>query len=479
MLLRPIAQTLMLASSGAVLAVAGCCCESSPTSVAGAGDGADAATDSPSADASEDQFDASGDTSQDEGDADPMAVPPELAQPCTSATAAAAPIPPGFPDGAKRLPGLPADVNVFEIPPPTEPLVWNACGTGCRELEPTWGAPQGGPLWRSSSGGQANAVPWLALRQRLSDDRVRLWVGPADAQARWAFIEADVSASDRAGFVAPHSVFADGLLPAVFNTEKFAALLALRFDSGPTCVVTSQNSAFVNFATMASVSSQRWAVSGYGPILSGAWPPTPGAEDLKRIVATTGEAGSDVLVVGDRLIWGGYVAPHYRLWTWRPGEEPHLLLGDIGDDSASVSTDGTQLVWLQARGYYETEGISHWQTVELRSAPLPTSDQPISGTVLRTLPTSYVYGGVHFASGFLADYGYDSVDDSLGYYYVMRVSDGETWKFPRRGAQQPWSGMAFFTGTEIGLFEGVWGHPEWAATVVRYDITALGPGEMP
>ncbi len=330
-------------------------------------------------------------------------------------------------------------------------------------------------------GGLVDGVPWLALKQRLDDAKARTWIGPADGPASAALIEADLSTSSTdTGFSAAQLVSSRGfVLTAYFG--KFVTTFGAPIGSPMICFARSATTASW---LSAALLPDRWAVAGSpAPILTGAWPPVAGHEDLLTLSAPTGDQLNDVTTAGQRLVWFGYGAgKQYHLWTWQPGEAVQLLVNpppSSGQQNCCAASTDDQIAWLRGTGYNEDSGYAAFDQVDLMTAPLPINLLPVTGCRVRTVPQPSMSNPGVVGGGYWANAAAPANDPSAGYIYVVRLTDGRMWKIPERGPQQPWTKILYVTSSEIALLEGYWGHPEWASTVVRYDLASLGPGEAP
>ncbi len=432
-----------------------------PDAATGADSGADGASDAPLETAVPD--------AGPDADAEPQYG---FAETCNG-PAASDPIPAGFPSDAKRLPGLPGDVQVFQLSQPGEPLSWVSCGTGCRELETPWAEPSEGPMYGNTGASVEDGKPWLALGQRRGG-QVLEWVGPVDGNPLEAFVYQDSTAAG-----------APFMLPAQSTTNIFAVyaqqskwLFGRQADGSVACLAKPTADVVIENGAL---SISRWAVTGDAAmrILSGPWPAAADGSGLMQILGPGEEHA--VMPFGSGFTWTSYVEPHPAIWAWQPGGQSQAMLGSGTDDSCCANHDDQSFVWLQGRGYHLVSGVAQWDTIDMMVEPMTqVTTLPLAGKVLRAFPDQTLLGisGVMFG-GYRAE---SALDPSSGtpFVAVTRIADGRLWRIPYRGTDRYWAGVLYVTDKEVAIAESLRSSiPSWMATIVRFDLSSLGPGEAP
>ena len=394
-----------------------------------------------------------------------------VAWPCHDLPPAPDPVPEGFPAGAKRLPALPPDIRVFEVPPTPTQLTWNSCGVGCKEIDTTWG-PAGVPLYLSTRGGLVAGKGWLALSQRLAGGLMSLWIGPADGKGAQAFASIDKD------YLTHSAAYCDGLSDRGAVVEFYGSKQLYFFGGMPGQTLTCLAKPAVGNPGVSSVySDTRWAIaSSATPILTGAWPVKTGAEDYRLL--KTGDGLHDVRTEGAHLVFGGSGAQYKsRLWAWEPSQGARLLVAEDPYDNDCPAIDPPDMAWLRGEGRSVTDTVT-WKNISLLRAATPFTSIPISGSVVRSLPLASMLPDLNFGcmlyAGFWTMTGLDL--DQGWYAYLVRLSDGRLWKLPGREAGRLWRSVLYVTANEIALLEEFKGE---IRTVVRYELASLGPGVPP
>jgi hypothetical protein len=203
----------------------------------------------------------------------------------------------------------------------------------------------------------------------------------------------------------------------------------------------------------------------------------PGNEDLQTIWAPTGGEQQDLASAGEWLIWEDS-AQAKRLWAWRPEGSPRRLAEPtpgIKEDLCCAAADDHHIAW-QRGGNYTLDGGPSWLQVDLMVAALPIVSLPVTGTLVRRLPTRGMYVSGFVAGGRWASFG---AENNKGIVSIVRFSDGRMWKIPiERTPGFELIKILYLTSTEIGLLEKKkQSYTPVAHTVVRYDLASLGPGE--
>jgi hypothetical protein len=400
--------------------------------------------------------------------------------PCSELPAAPEAVPAGYPAGAKRLPALPAQVEVFEVPAPSALLQWADCGTGCKELVTSWADAGSGPLTERTIGGLVNGEPWFALRQVLPGSFVRTWIGPLGGPAAKAFVERLGTGNVDTGFLEPLSLVASGGIFAVFYHDEFMYVFTTSVAGNPVCTAWRGKPTFVPFS--AAISAGRWAIAGSpAPIVTGAWPVVAGQEDIRTLTTPSGDELNDVGSAGEWLFWGGFGGDQrFRLWGWRPLGNVELLVqppSDVAADLCCAAAGSESISWLRGLQRYDDNGVARWKQVDLVTLALPIHQVPIAGMLVRQVPQDVISGPGVTSPRYWASFGHDPGSDEM-YAYVVRLSDGQLWKIPRRGPNAIWLRALYVSSQEIALLEKeVGSYSPYSKTVVRYDLSSLGPGE--
>jgi hypothetical protein len=368
---------------------------------------------------------------------------------------------------------LPAEVHVFELEQPAASLSWKPCGDGCRELETPWAEVGETPIYVRLAAEVIDGEPWLAFKQRVPGELVVTWLGPVDGSAVAGFVHADqVTSPTTAGFI--------GIVQGM--TKVFAVyaksgtwILGLLPDGTTRCLARPHADSIMTGGT---ISKSRWAVTGDNGmrILSGPWPPEPDGSDLLQL-PSPGEQ-HNLALWSDGFAWEAYLEPEVELWRWVPGGQPQRLLGGITDDACCAAGDKQWFVWLQGRGYHLEDSVAHWDSIDMMAAATSQSTLPLTGKVVRSFPGySMLVGYATVNGGHWLTGGVDR-ETNEAVTFVVRISDGRLWRIPNRPGQR-WDRMLYVTDEEVAIAEAHYGLPPGVRTIVRYELSSLGPGELP
>jgi hypothetical protein len=402
--------------------------------------------------------------------------------PCSTIPPASDPIPPEWPVGAKRLPALDADVNVFELPPDPSPLTWKDCGKGCMQLENTWAPSIEHGLFADSVGGLVKDKPWVMLTQRWSTTQFRQWIGPVSGTAALSLVRGNESGAQ--GFSSFQGVTSAGYAVAVFLHDSATWMMAAAPTSKLSCLFmtrsNTKNSAFFNkFVTTVD----RWAASGddYSPILTGKLPLDKPNDVLPTMIPKpTSNWANGVVALDNGFAFHGYhEPPQTSLWVWTGGGGTTRLVSapPPSDSDYGVASDGTHVVWQHGSGLsVDSKDVARWSKVVLMTA---TNDGqfPLTGSPVGQLPTVFIWAPLllrgDYVLGWTGDWnGGDNTP------YLLRLSDRRIWLIPPRGKSVFWLNAVYLADDEVALLEKTrLTYVGWADTIVRYRFDALGPGQ--
>jgi hypothetical protein len=301
-------------------------------------------------------------------------------------------------------------------------------------------------------------------------------VGSADGPAVRAYVEAEVTGSQDTGFSTFRTVAQRGYLFTVYDHDWVMWVFGAELSRSPVCLATRKMPAYS--IQTAAFTSSRWAAAGNpAPIVTGAWPLVPGKEDLQTLWAPTGGEQEDLASAGDWLFWVASTQTK-RLWAWRPDGSPRRLVDPtpgIKEDLCCVAADDHHIAWKRGRDF-TLDGGPSWLQVDLMVATLPIASLPVTGKLVRRIPTTGMYFSGLVAGGHWADFG---AENNKGIISIVRFSDGRIWKIPiERAPGVELIKILYLTSTEIGLLEKKkQSYTPVAHTVVRYDLASLGPGE--
>ena len=390
----------------------------------------------------------------------------------------AEPIPDEFQPDAQRLPGLPPEVDVFRIPPPSYGLEWTQCGAGCLELSEQW-ASQG--VREQTIGGVRQDGPWLALRYGPPSGQVHTLITPVEGPPDGAFVEAQVTGTRNTGFSNPNLVASDAYLFTAYR-KGFRAALALD-GVGDAAVVRCLADDLEAAATYAAMQPSWYALAWSGSFLRAGRRPFDG-QAPRKLSTEPYAALSDLTGTSDAIIALGYgPGDAYRLFVLddfsgsTPGRPlfPAVDGTTVGDCCARV--DGTSVAWLRGGDHqYSDAGYAFWGTVDLMRGDISSSGKVSNPVKVRSVPVQVLADAGGFGGGYYVGFGSDTFQGPE-LVYVVRVSDGRMWKIAARSANVLWARVLYVTADEIALVERYAVAAPTASQIVRYAVADLGPGE--
>jgi hypothetical protein len=384
--------------------------------------------------------------------------------------------------------GCPLEVASGGGDGPVAPIAWETCpgapaDIGCRSMRLEWTDAQSAigltPLFARDAEGRA-----LLMVRRLEREAVTDVIAEADGRVLFAvrqslLAQQSVDMADPGCFTLPAALTSERYLLGVRGHDRHGRESLSTHEGvlggGWTMAFPRVLERYDDEQAYSFLASTRWIVRVAAPALQvHARPWSPGAAAV--LVTSAERLGADrkptqLVLYDDTLFWTSASRSQHAIHVWDAGRGARPLI-DFGDDAsrgaADLGTDGTHLVWTQARG--KAPAAALYPERSIMTARFTGDGSALSPRRLRSQP--YPALGVH---SFVVGCGYAAHAADANTTLLVRLADGVSWRLPSRWPD-------FLPQRPLGLTCRdlfVLGRYGARANIARFDLDALGPGLPP